>query len=161
MMALERWRPFSRFRALERMDPFHDLADIQSEMNRLFDAFFGRPGRTVGLLDRVWAPVVDVYETADELVVTTELPGAKEKDVHVSIVGDVLTIKGERKQDREVKEEHYHRMERFYGSFERHIPLPIPVEADKVKARFRDGVLEIRLPKAEEIKPKEIKIEVG
>jgi len=143
------------------MDPFREIMDFQSEMNRLFDSFFGRGGRSVGLLDRVWNPVVDVYETTDELVVTTELPGTKEKDVHVSIVGDVLTIKGERKQDREVKEENYHRMERFYGAFERHIPLPIPVEADKVKATFRDGVLEIRLPKAEEVKPKEIKIQVG
>jgi len=160
-MVLERWRPFSRFGALERMDPFREIMDFQSEMNRLFDSFFGRGGRSVGLLDRVWNPVVDVYETTDELVVTTELPGTKEKDVHVSIVGDVLTIKGERKQDREVKEENYHRMERFYGAFERHIPLPIPVEADKVKATFRDGVLEIRLPKAEEVKPKEIKIQVG
>lgn len=141
-MALERWRPFARFGTLERMDPFRDVLDFQSEMNRLFDSFFGRAGRPASLLERVWAPVVDVYETADELVVTTELPGTKEKDVHVSIVGDVLTIKGERKQDRD-------------------IPLPIPVEADKVRATFRDGVLEIRLPKAEEVKPKEIKIQVG
>lgn len=127
-------------------------------MNRLFDSFFGRPVR-VGPGDRVWAPVVDVYETKDELVVTAELPGVNEKEVQVGITGDLLTIKGERHQERETKEESYHRLERFYGKFERDIPLPIPVETNKVKATYRNGVLEIHLPKAEAVKPKEVKIE--
>lgn len=156
-MVVERWRPFGH--AVERWDPFAGLADIQSEMNRLFEGFFGHPVR-VAPMDRVWAPVLDVYETKDELVVSAELPGVNEKEVQVSIAGDLLTIKGERTQEREMKEENYHRLERFSGKFERNIPLPIPVEGNKVKAAYRNGVLEIHLPKSEQVKPKEIKIEV-
>jgi len=156
-MALERWRPFG---SVERWDPFHDLNDIRAEMNRLFDTFFGRPMR-VGPGDRAWAPVVDVYETKDELVVSAELPGINEKEIQVSIAGDVLTIRGERTQEREMKEENYHRLERFSGKFERNIPLPIPVETNKVKATYRNGVLEIHLPKAEAVKSKEVKVEVA
>lgn len=136
-----------------------ELGDIQTEMNRLFDAFFGRPVR-VGAMDRMWAPVVDLYETKDELVVSAELPGVKEKEIQVTITDDLLTIRGERSRDREVKEENCHRVERVFGKFERHIPLSMPVQSDKVKARYRDGVLEIHLPKTEEVKPKEIKIDV-
>jgi len=154
-MAVGRWRPFG---AVERRDPFRDVTDIQSEMNRLFDSFFGSSVR-LGPMDGVWAPMVDVYETQEELVVSAELPGVDEKEVHVSITGDLLTIKGERSQEREMKEENYHWLERFYGKFERSIPLPIPVESDKVKAKYRNGVLEIHLPKTEAVKPKEIKIE--
>jgi len=156
-MAVERWGPIGH--ALERWDPFAGLRDTQSEMNRLLDTFFSRPVR-VAPMDRVWAPVVDVYETKDELVVSAELPGVNEKEVQVSITGDLLTIKGERTHAREMKEENYHRLERFSGKFERNIPLPIPVEGNKVKAAYRNGVLEIHLPKSEQVKPKEIKIEV-
>lgn len=156
-MTLERWRPFV---SVDRWNPFRDISEIQSEMNRLFDSLFGRPVR-VGLVDRVWAPVVDVSETKkDELVVTAELPGVNEKEVQVNITGDVLTIKGERHQEGETQEENYHRLGRFYGKFERNIPLPIPVETNKVKATYRNGLLEIHLPKAEAVKPKEVKIEV-
>ena len=92
---------------------------------------------------------------------TVELPGVKEKDVRLSIVGEVLSLRGQRVPNSEVREENYHRIERWSGSFERHIQLPISVQADKVRATYRDGVLEIRLPKVEEVKPREIKIEVG
>lgn len=156
-MAVERWRPFGR--TLERWGPFRDLEDIQSEVNRLFDSFFGRPLRS-GLIDRTWSPVLDVYETQDELVVSAELPGTKEKDIHVSMTGDVLTIKGERSHGQETNKGSYQQLERFFGTFERNIPLSIPVQTEKVKAQYRDGVLEIRLPKVEEVKPKQIKIEV-
>jgi len=158
-MAIVRWRPFSQ---LERgwTEPFRDMADIQQEMNRLFDGFFGRSSQVGGAMDRFWAPPVDMYETKDELVITAELPGVNEKDVHLSITGDALTFKGERTLSQEVKQESSYRGERWYGKFERSIPLPIPVQADKVKATFRDGVLTVKLPKAEEIKPKEIKIDV-
>lgn len=155
-MAVERWRPF-RF---EKLDPFRDLVDMQSEVNRAFDAYFGRQARP-GTMDRVWAPAVDIYETKDDLVVSAELPGVKEKDVHLSIVGDMLALRGQRMGENQVNEENYHRVERWSGSFERHIQLPIPVQADKVRANYRDGVLEVRLPKVEEVKPREIKIEVG
>lgn len=125
---------------LERFDP---VRDIQTEVNRLFDGFFGRPffGRPVTLTgalgtERLWAPVADMYETKDDLVVSLEVPGVREKD------------------------ESYHRLERASGKFERTIQLPMPVQSDKVKATYRDGVLEIRLPKVEEVKPKEIKIDI-
>jgi HSP20 family protein len=156
-MAIDRWRPFGT--TLERWEPLRNLGDIQGEMNRLFDSFFGRPA-TVAAGERVWAPLADMYESKDDLFVTFELPGIREKEVAVSITGDVLTVKGERKLERDLKDEGYHRLERVYGRFERSVPLPMPVQADKVKATYRDGVLEIRLPKVEEVKPKEIKIDI-
>jgi HSP20 family protein len=154
-MALERWRPFA---AVERWEPFRSVSDIQGEMNRLFDTFFGRPA--VGGMERTWAPPVDVYETKDDLVVSLEIPGVREKEINVSITGDVLTVKGERQFSHEVKDESFYRVERTYGKFERNIPLPMPVQADKVKASYREGVLEVRLPKAEEVKPKQIKVDI-
>jgi HSP20 family protein len=144
---------------VERWDPFSTLSDIQGEMNRLFDSFFGRPVR-VGTGERLWAPAVDVYEIKDELVVSVELPGVNEKEIQVTMTGDRLTIRGERSHERDTKEENYHRLERFFGKFERNIPVPIPVQADKIRATYRNGVLEIHLPKADEVKPKEIKIDV-
>lgn len=156
-MAIVRWRPFSQ--VVDRWEPFRDATDIQTEMNRLFDSFFGRPAQ-MAPTERAWAPMVDMYETKDELMVTAELPGVNEKEVHLSITGDVLTLRGERAHSQEVKQDSYYRGERWYGRFERSLPLPIPVQADKVKATYRDGVLTIKLPKAEEIKPKEIKIDV-
>jgi HSP20 family protein len=155
-MGIERWRPF-RF---ERTDPFRDLLEMQSEMSRAMDQYYGRQTRP-GAVDRVWAPASDMYETKDDLVVTAELPGVKEKDIHLSIVGDMLSLRGQRMADQQVRDEQYHRIERWSGSFERHIQLPIPVQADRVRASYRDGVLEIRLPKVEAVKPREIKIEVG
>jgi HSP20 family protein len=128
-------------------------------MNRLLDSVFGRPA-TIVAGERVWAPLADMYETKDDLFITFELPGVREKEVGVSITGDLLTVKGERNLERDLKDEGYYRLERVYGKFERSVPLPIPVQADKVKATYRDGVLEIRLPKVEEVKPKEIKIDV-
>jgi HSP20 family protein len=153
-MAMERWRPFGG--SAER---WPDVSDIQQEVNRLFDSFFGRPAQTRSL-ERFWAPLADMYETKDDLVLKFEIPGVSEKDLSVSITGDVLTLKGERKLNQELKDESYHRLERVYGKFERAIPLPMPVQADRVKATYRDGVLEITLPKAEEVKPKEIRIDI-
>src|SRR5437879_1684147 len=130
-------------------------------MNRLFDSFFGRPlGTATGTGSRAWMPVVDMYETKDDLVLSFELPGVREKDVSVSITGDLLTVKGERGFDRDVTDESYRHVERVYGKFERSVQLPMPVQADKVKATYRDGMLEVTLPKADEVKPKEIKIDI-
>jgi HSP20 family protein len=154
-MGIDRWRPLTT--SLSRWEPFRDLGEIQQEMNRLFDGFFGRPG-AAATSERMWMPLYDMYETKDELNVTFELPGISEKEVHVSITGDVLTLKGERKWEKQLNEESYHRLERVYGRFERSVPLPVPVQADKVKATYRDGVLEVKLPKAEEVKAKEIKV---
>jgi len=140
------------------MDRWGNGSSIQTEVNRLFDNFFGRPTSSSG--GRAWAPAVDLYETADDLVLALELPGVRDKDVTVSITGDLLSIKGERRFEHDVKEQQLLHVERAYGKFERLVQLPIPVQTDKVKASYRDGILEIKLPKAEEVKPKEIKVDV-
>ena len=134
---------------------------MQTQMNRLFDDFFGTRVQPSAPIDRVWAPAVDVYETRDDLVVVAEVSGVREKDIHLSIVEDVLSLKGQRTPAAEAEEEHYHRIERWAGNFERHIQLPVPVQGDRVRASYRDGVLEVRLPKIEEVKPREIRIDVG
>jgi HSP20 family protein len=154
-MAMERWRPFG-LSTVDRWEPFC-VSDIQTEVNRLFDNFFGRPATATG---RGWTPPVDMHAAKDDLVLTLELPGISEKDVSVSITGDLLTVKGERRFENQVKEQDLLHVERTYGKFERLIHLPMAVQADRVKATYRDGVLEIKLPKAEELKPKEIKIDV-
>lgn len=154
-MTVVRWRPMKQ--SVVRWDPFREVGDLQSEMNRVFDGFFG--GSVAGL-DRVWAPAVDMFETKDDLMVRAELPGMAEKDVELSITGDVLTLRGERGAAAEGQES-VHRSERWYGKFERSLSLPIPIQADKVKATYRDGVLTIQLPKAEEVKPRTIKIDVA
>ena len=155
-MAIERWRPFG---TLMDRDPFRD---IQNEMNRLFDRFLGRPMATATGADRqAWAPVVDMYETNDDVVMKFELPGVREKDISLSITGDLLTVRGEREFSQQLGDHNYFNMERVYGKFERSIRLPVPVQADRVSATYRDGMLEVRLPKTEEVRPKEIKIDVS
>jgi HSP20 family protein len=158
-MAIERWRPFV---SMERWDPFRNMNDIQGEVNRLFDSFLGRPTMSAnGSAVRSWTPVLDMRETKDDVVLSFELPGISEKDVSLSITGDLLTVRGERTFNRDSKDEGVHHVERAYGKFERSVQLTMPVQADKVKATYRDGVLEVKLPKVEEVKPKEIKIEVA
>ena len=155
-MAIERWRPFG---AVIERDPFRD---IQGEVNRLFDSFLGRPGSTAtGTGSPVWMPVFDLYETHDDLVLNFELPGVREKDVSLSVTGDMLTVRGERQFNQVLKEDNYLHMERVYGKFERSVQLPKPIQTDRVTASFRDGVLEVKLPKAEAVKSKEIKIGIG
>jgi HSP20 family protein len=153
-MAIDRWRPFG-----ERWDMFRGMGDIQTEVNRLFDNFVGRPA-TASAGERTWLPAVDMQETKDDVVLSFDIPGVTEKDVQVTIMGDLLTVRGERKFEREQSENSYHRVERLYGRFERTVQLPMMVQMDKVKASYRDGVLEVRLPKAEEVKPREIKIDL-
>jgi len=156
-MAMERWRPFG---TVDRWEPLRNLVDIQGEVSRLFDTFAGRPMAGATQTARPWLPSVDMHETKDDLVLRVELPGVTEKDVAVSIIGDLLTIKGERRWDDQSKDQKFLHVERVYGQFERLIQLPMAVQADKVKAAYRDGVLEITLPKAEELKPREIKIDI-
>jgi len=150
-MALIRFRPFAQ-------DLSRDLTDIQTQMNRLFDNFVGQPTSS-GVAERVWAPAADMYETKNEVVITAELPGLSEKDIHLSITGDLLTIQGERQWSGDVQDASHYRRERWFGKFERTFSLPMPVESGQIKATYRDGVLTVKLPKVEEIKPKEIKIE--
>jgi len=157
-MAIDRWRPFV---SVERWDPFRNMSDIQGEVNRLFDSFLGRPTATASAGVRTWASVLDMHETKDDLVLNFELPGVTDKDVSLSITGDLLTVKGERSFNRDSQGENAHHVERVYSKFERSVRLPMPVQADKVKASYRDGVLEVRLPKVEEVKPKAIKIETA
>ena len=152
-MAVMRWR------GLEPWAGVREIGDIQSEVNRLFDTFFGRSIQA-GMPERSWAPGADMYETKDELVVKVDLPGTSEKDVQVSITGDMLSLKGQRQDPETVKPEHYFRGERWAGRVERVFQLPIPVQAENVKASYRDGVLTVTLPKVEAVKPREIKIDV-
>jgi len=155
-MAMERWRPFGFG---DRWEPFRNVSDIQGEVNRLFDTFLGRPAQASPAM-RTWLPAVDMHETKDELVLSFEVPGVSEKDVAVSITGDLLSIKGERRVAEQAKNQQYLHAERVYGQFERLIQLPMAVQPDKVKATYRDGVLTVTLPKAEELKPREIKVDI-
>lgn len=147
--------------------PFSEMARWEREMERVWDDFFGRrlrpiwderwwPARAVG----VSAPAVDLYEEKEELVAKVELPGMGKDDIQVNITDHHLTIKGEKKKEEEIKEENYYRSERSYGAFTRTLELPAEVLVDKARASFKDGVLEIRLPKSEEAKKKEIKVKV-
>jgi len=146
--------------AITRWKPFRDLVSIQDEMNRLFDDFFGRPITRPEWTEPAWCPCVDVSETKDDVIINTEIPGMSKDDVKVSIQDNVLTLSGEKKQEKEEKDSNYHRLERSYGSFSRSFTLPTTVQPDKVKAAYKDGILRITLPKSEEVKPKQIPITV-
>ena len=155
-MAIERWRP--RW-GITPWTPFRELDEIE----RRLDEALGRqllPRRWRHFLaeEKGWAPAIEMFEKEDKFVIKAELPGMKEEDIDISIVGDTLTIKGERKAESEVKEEDYYCCERSYGSFLRSVMLPANVNAEKIGANFEDGVLEIDLPKAAEVKPKKITI---
>ena len=155
-MAMERWRPGW---GISPWRPFREL----EEMQRRFEEIFGRPflpamWRRVPAEERGWAPAIEVFEKEDKFVVKAELPGMKEEDIDVSVVGDTMTIKGERKAETEVKEEDYYCCERSYGSFSRSIALPSTVDAKKIEASYEDGVLEVSLPKAPEVKPKKVSV---
>ncbi len=135
-----------------------ELGSVRREMDRLFDRFFeGWPFR-VSAEQRPWAPSVDVSETAKEVVVKAELPGMDPKDIDVSVRGDILSVAGERKQEKEEKGENFHRIESTYGSFSRSIQLPAEVDAGKVNATYKDGVLKITLPKTKEAATKKIEV---
>ena len=149
-MALETWRP--RFTT---WNPFRDLARAEREMEEMF----GRPLRWPwGDRERGWAPAVDLVDRKDEIVLRADLPGLDEKDIEVTVQDGALTIRGERKEEREEKKEDFHYGERSYGAFTRTLMLPAGVERHGVKATFTKGVLEVHLPKAKEAK--ETKIEV-
>jgi HSP20 family protein len=150
-MAIMRWRPWGDIGSM-------NLVNIQDEMNRLFDDFVVRG--PVRHAEGRWIPAVDISENENSLYVDVEIPGMKKEDIKVSLEHNVLSLRGEKKHEKEVKDENYHRWERSYGSFARSFELPIPVQADKIKASYKSGVLHIELPKAEEVKPKEIPIEV-
>jgi HSP20 family protein len=148
-----------RAMALMRWNPTRDLLSIRDDMNRLFNEFFGRTeGQEGSWASGAWAPPVDIHETDDALILKAELPGFSKDDVNVELKDNSLTLKGQRQDEKEVKEEQYHRRERTYGSFQRTFMLPATVDSEKVTASYKDGVLELRLPKREAAKPKRITI---
>ena len=144
--------PIKSLRNLMTTDPFYLL---QNRLNRLFEPF---AEETFPLT--TWVPACDIYETAKEIVVKAELPGLKKEEVLVSIENNVLMIRGERKFEEEVKRENLHRVERTYGEFLRSFTLPTFIDANKILAEFKDGLLVVTLPKREEAKPKQIEVKV-
>ena len=140
--------------------PFRELERMRREMDRVWDSFFEeKPSRKVEEVGE-WSPTLDVLETKNDLVVKAEIPGIDPKDIDISLANEMLIIKGEKKQEKEEKEENYHLMERSYGSFARTIQLPKEVQSDKISASYKNGVLKVRLLKSEETEKKEIKIKV-
>ena len=146
--------------ALVRFEPFGGLSAAQSQFDRfLRDAF--SPAVAGGEAStRTWAPPVDIYENGDSLVLKAELPGVNPDDVEIRVEDNTLYLKGDRKFEKEVKEQNYHRIERSYGTFTRTFSLPNSIDADKVGASYKDGILTLTMPKKEEAKPKTIKINV-
>jgi HSP20 family protein len=146
--------------AILRWEPMRDLVTTQEQFNRLFNESFGRAFGDEELTSRAWMPAVDIYETADNLVLKAELPGINPEDVEVRVEDNTLYLKGERKFEKEAKEQNLHRVERSYGSFSRTFALPGSIDADKIQAEYKGGILTLTVPKREEAKPKTIKINV-
>jgi HSP20 family protein len=143
--------------ALVRWDQGREIDSLQSEMNRVFDAFFGtRSGE--GGVTRRWVPAIDVVEDAGHLMLRADLPGMTEDDVEIEVKDGVLTVSGERKAEEKKEGEGFYRVERAFGSFSRSLSLPEGIDADKVTAEFENGVLEVRIPKPEERKPHRVQI---
>ena len=147
-MTLVRWRPF------------RDLYNLQDDFSRMFEGFFDKGTRQVED-GGVWMPATDIQETKDDVVVSVEIPGMKKDEIKVMVQDNILTIRGEKRQEKEDKDTNYHRIERNYGSFTRSFSLPTSVKADKISAAYEAGVLRVLLAKAEEAKPKEIPITVN
>jgi len=148
--------------AIIRWDPFRDVMTLQERMNHLFDHALSRTrgDDKEGLTASMWSPAVDIFETPDSIVMKAELPGVSRDNIDIQVQDNTLTLKGERKSEHEVKEENYLRVERSYGAFQRTFNLPTGVQQGKIRAVFKDGVLEVTMPKAEEAKPTQVKIDV-
>lgn len=144
--------------SMTRWDPFRDLEALRENVNRLFQESM-TPRREFHTA-QAWAPVVDVVEDEEKIIVRAELPGLKREDIDIELTGDTLTIKGERKFENEEKKENYVRVERAYGEFRRVFNIGVPVDAGGVKAAYKDGILEVTIPKAEEVKPKKVEVAV-
>lgn len=144
-----------------RFEPIKDLISMQDKMSRLFEDSFLRSvnGEEV-VAQGTWSPVVDIYEKEDSIVLKAEVPGLEKDDISVVIEENVLTIKGEKKQENEVADDKFHRVERTYGSFQRSFTLPKTVDREKLVAEYKNGVLVITLPKVPEAKPKQIEVSV-
>jgi len=155
-MSIERWKPMHDLAAFPT-----DILSMQREMNRMFDRFFrGGEVDESELTPSTWLPAVDLVEKDNKFVAKVELPGVKKDDVKITLSDNILTVRGEKKEEKETRESNYHRLERSYGSFQRSFTLPTTVENDKVDAEYKDGILTITLPKAEEAKRKQIDVKV-
>ncbi len=148
-------------RSLAVFDPAEEFNYIQTQINKLFDEAFRLPTRRYAEMwvGESWGPAVDIYETDDSYILEADLPGMKKEDIHIDVRANVLTLSGERKQEQKVEEDNKIRIERNYGKFVRSFTLPQNVDADHIKASYKDGVLRVILPKTEEARPKQIKIE--
>jgi len=146
-------------RTIVRWEPFRGVTALQDQINRLFNEAFERKGEESSL--SAWAPAVDIYETEQELVVKADLPDVDPKDLDIRVENNLLTIRGERKFEKKVSEENYLRVERSYGSFARSFTLANTVNSEAIKADYQNGVLTLTIPKREEAKPKQIKVNVA
>jgi HSP20 family protein len=146
-------------RTIARWEPFHGVSTLQDQINRLFNDTFERRSEESNLT--AWAPAVDIYETEQELVVKADLPDVDPKDLDIRVANNILTLRGERKFEKKVNEENYLRVERSYGSFSRSFTLANTVNSEAIKAEYHNGVLTLNIPKREEAKPKQIKVNVG
>jgi HSP20 family protein len=144
---------------LNRWEPFRGAATLQEQVNRLFGNVLEHSGEESNLTS--WAPAVDIYETEHELVVKADLPEVDPKELDIRVENNLLTIRGERKFEKKVTEENYLRVERAYGSFSRSFSLANTVNSEAIKAEYQNGVLTLTIPKREEAKPKQIKVNVG
>ena len=145
--------------AIARWNPYRDMMTVRDEMNRVFNEFFGHGGQDEGTwYAGAWSPPVDIYETDEALIMKAELPGFSKDDISIELKENTLIMRGERRRQDEVKEGNYHRMERVYGAFQRSFLLPTTVEQDKVKASYKDGILELHLPKVPAAQPKRIAV---
>ncbi|HET6464597.1 MAG TPA: Hsp20/alpha crystallin family protein [Nitrospiria bacterium] len=144
-----------------RWDPFRDLLSLQERMNKLFEDSLVRSTSQLGdASEGAWTPVVDILEKDDAIILKAELPGVRLEDVDLQIKDDVLILKGERKFEKETKKENYHRIERSYGTFSRSFTLPGIVDQSGISAKLKDGILEVKLPKARSMESKPIPIEI-
>ncbi len=144
--------------AIIRWDPFRDLVTLREKMNRLFEEAYSARGEERDLVSSSWTPSVDIYETENALFLNAEVPGIKNDDIEIKIEDNTLTLKGERKFEKETKEENYHRVERAYGSFYRSFSLPAYIDQNKIEAEHENGVLKITMPKKLEAKPRQVKV---
>jgi len=145
--------------ALVRRDPWGNLTILQDHINRLFQEAFPEPRGEEGEVSLgTWYPAVDIHETDEAIVIQAELPGAKKEDIDIEIKENILTLKGERTEDKEIKKENYYRQERRSGKFHRSFTLPAVIDPETVVARYKTGVLEVKILKSEEQKPKQVDI---
>ena len=144
--------------SITRWDTYSGLSGLQEQVNRLFESTFPRRADNSALT--TWAPAVDIYETENELVLKADLPAIDEKDLDIRIENNTLTVRGERKFEKQVNEDSYLRVERSYGSFSRSFSLPNTINTEAIRAEYKNGVLTVQMPKRAESKPKQVKVNV-